>query len=177
MPSGVDMWAVKQFLKELTERGAKIVIDSKSFTLDDIVEVHPYLIKPNEEEISEYLGRDISDPSEAIEVAKELNRRGVENVMISLGKNGALLATFSAVSAESNVFTATPPSINVISTIGAGDSSIGGFLAAVSEGRSPEDALRLAVSYGTAACLTEGTNPPKAEDIKNVYSRVTVKKF
>ena len=174
VPSGVDMWAVKQFLKELADKGAKIIIDSKSFSLDDIIEVRPYLIKPNGEEISEYLGREIRELSETKAVAEELNRKGIENVMISLGAEGALLATFSTDSAESSVYVATPPKIDAISTIGAGDSSIGGFLAAVSEGKSTKDALRLAVSYGTAACLTQGTSAPKSEDIKEIYSKIKI---
>lgn len=171
IPSGIDISSVKKFAKDLTQKGAKLVIDSRSFSLDDIIEVRPYLIKPNQEEISEYLGRDIKDFSEVREAAETLHSRGIENVMISLGEDGALLVS------DEGTYVARPPRIDAISTIGAGDSSVGGFLAAAVEKKGSRDTLRLAVAYGTAACMTEGTRPPRSEDIQSVYDHVTVESF
>ncbi len=170
-PTGVDVAHLKGFLRELQNRGARIVIDSKSFSLEDIIEIKPYLIKPNGEEISEYLGRQIKSFDEVREAAEHLCRNGVENVMISLGADGALLAD------RSGIITATPPRIKAVSTIGAGDSSIAGFLAAETVGADSTEKLCSAVAYGTAACLTEGTRPPRAEDIKRILESVVIKKL
>lgn len=171
VPAGIDMPSVKAFLKSLSEKGAKIIIDSKSFSLDDIIEVKPYLIKPNGEEISEYLGIEITDFSDVRIAAEELHNKGIENVMISLGDKGALLVS------DSGAYIATPPRIDAISTIGAGDSSIAGFLAAAVKEKKGADSLRLAVAYGTAACLTEGTRPPRREDVNKIYEKVSTKKM
>ena len=84
--------------------------------------------------------------------------------MISLGGDGALLAC------KEGVFTVHAPKIRPVSTIGAGDSSIAGFLAAAAEGKSAADCLKTAVAYGTAACLTAGTLPPRREDIHSILS-------
>ena len=171
VPDGIEMADTKRFLRSLEAKGAKIVIDSRSFGLSDLVEMKPWLIKPNQEEISEYLGREINTFEEVLLAAKELYAQGIENVMISLGSQGALLVC------ADGAFVATPPSIDALSTIGAGDSTIGGFLAAAVQGETAERMLASAVSYGTAACLTEGTLPPKGEDIPTVREAVTTKRI
>lgn len=167
-PSGVGIEETKEMLRRFSERGAKIVIDSRSFSLADLVEMKPWLIKPNQEEISAYLEREIETLDEVVEAAKKLHGDGIENVMISLGSKGALLVS------DEGVFSAKPPKIEARSTIGAGDSSIAGFLAATSEGCGAKDRLCRAVAYGTAACLTEGTKPPRREDVASVMGEIVV---
>lgn len=168
VPDGIAMADTKRFLRRLEAKGAKIVIDSRSFTLADLIEMKPWLIKPNQEEISEYLGRSIRTFEEVTQAARELYTKGIANVMISLGAQGALLVC------GEGAFVAMPPSIQARSTIGAGDSTIGGFLAAAVAGVSAAEMLASAVSYGTAACMTEGTLPPRGEDIPTVLAQVKV---
>ena len=171
VPSGLSMTNVKTFLRRLQESGANLVIDSRSFSLDDLIEIKPWLIKPNQEEISEYLGQNITSFEQAVTSAQELYKKGIDNVMISLGDKGALLVC------GEGVFEATPPRVEAISTIGAGDSSIAGFLAASVNGLSFCDRLRTAVAYGTAACMTSGTKPPRADDIDAVLKQIIVKEI
>lgn len=169
--SGMSMDRVTAFLKSLQAKGAKIVLDSKSFSIDDIYEVQPWLIKPNQEEISEYLGCQINTIEEAMEKAQVFASHGVINVMVSLGEQGALLLH------SGSCYIATPPVVNAISTIGAGDSSLAGFIAAAKKGQSPALCLQNAVTYGTAACLTEGSLPPTAADIAAIYPQVQLKQL
>ncbi len=159
VPDGISMASVIEFILKMKERGARVVIDSQSFTLEDIVRTSPYLIKPNAEEIRAYIGTEIRDVSEAFAAASELCKRGIENVMISLGELGAVLAN------KNGAWHASAPLISAVSTIGAGDSSIAGFLYAMSLGAGAEECLRYAVAFGSAACLTEGTKPPRWEDV------------
>jgi len=166
LPCGLSAQSAKSLLCEWKEKGAKIVIDSRSFSLSDLVEIKPFLIKPNQEEISQYLGREISSFDEVISSAKELYKSGIENVMISLGSKGALLVC------GEGVFTATPPKCTPISTIGAGDSSIAGFVAAVKEGKGELDCLKNAMAYGNAACFTEGTRPPDRQKVQEIIKNV-----
>ena len=169
--SGMTMEKVKAFLKDLQKQGAKIVLDSKSFSIADIFEVQPWLIKPNQEEISEYLNCPINTLEEVIEKAQVFAEHGVTNVMVSLGEQGAMLLC------DGKCCIATPPVIHAVSTIGAGDSSLAGFIAAAKKGCDDGECLKNAVTYGTAACLTEGSLPPTAADIAAVYPQVTVKQF
>ena len=169
--SGMSMDRVKAFLKALQAKGAKIVLDSKSFSIEDIYDVRPWLIKPNQEEISEYLGCQINTIAEAKEKAQVFASHGVTNVMVSLGEQGALLLH------SGSCYIATPPAVNAISTIGAGDSSLAGFIAAAKKGEAPAACLQNAVTYGTAACLTEGSLPPTAADIAAIYPQVQLKQL
>ena len=169
VPNGIPMADVKAFLLRLRERGIRLVIDSKSFSYEDLLELRPWLIKPNEEEILEYAAKDTSEQT-LLSAATEFRRFGIENAMISLGARGALLAC------AEGVLLANAPSIEPVSTIGAGDSSIAGFLAAYAEGLDASACLARAVAYGSAACLTAGTTPPSPEEIGSLLSKIHVKK-
>lgn len=168
IPKGVDVEWVKAFALRLKAKGIRVIIDSRSFTPEDIMECAPFLIKPNEEEIVAYTKTEISSPSDAIKAAKLIRGNGVENVMISLGARGAALAC------KDGAFFAEPPKIEALSTVGAGDSSIAGFLAAYRDGKSYGDCLKNAIAYGSAACLTDGTRPPKKDDIERFIAKTDV---
>lgn len=168
IPAGVSLVAVKEYVKKLSERGVRVVIDSKSFSLADLIEARPFLIKPNEEEISLYTKTNADTFDGAIIAAKELCEKGIENVMISLGEKGAVLVS------GGNAYVVPAPSVHAVSTIGAGDSSIAGFLAAMRRGASLGDSLKLAVAFGSAACLTEGTRPPRKEDITEIFKSLNL---
>ena len=159
--SGMSIEKVKEFLKELKNRGARLVLDSKSLTAADILEVQPWLIKPNQEEIADYVGHPVHSLQDAAEAAKTFC--GVEQVMVSMGDQGAILLT------GGKAYCAVPPKVQPVSTVGAGDSMIAGFLAAASQGKTPMGCLKRAVAYGTAACLTEGTLPPEPAAIEEIY--------
>lgn len=168
VPTGISIQSAKVFLKKLRNQGARIVLDSKSFTAEDIWEIQPWLIKPNQEEISAYLGCNVQTLEQALEKAKIFSLHGVTNTMVSLGEKGAILLS------GGKAYVANCPPVQAVSTIGAGDSTIAGFLAATYEGKSIAQCLQTAVAYGTAACLTAGTLPPQKEDLKKIYEQVHV---
>ena len=167
-PEGLDIGYIKEFLIFLKSKGAKVVIDSRSFTVSDILDVAPWLIKPNEEEIKMYSDIDVKDEKTACDAAKALKEQGIENVIISLGGGGAVLCC------DEDVYFAKAPKISVVSTIGAGDSMIAGFIGAYAGGNEYKEAFKNAVAYGSAACLAEGTNPPDKKDIKKLFNDITV---
>ena len=169
VPEGVELSELKKLLLELKARGARIVIDSRSFSVADLAEVGPYLIKPNEEELARYAAKKIRDVDSAIEAARTLNAKGIENVLVTLGASGAVLVN------REGITLAEAPQVRVLSTIGAGDSTVAGFLAGQAQGLSTENCLALAVASGTAACLTEGTAPPRKEDVQRLRSEVLLK--
>lgn len=168
IPAGVSKNKAKEFLKFLHKQGARIVLDSKSFTIEDIFEIQPWLIKPNQEEISDYLGCEIKTLSQVLEKAAIFTEHGITNTMVTLGEQGAALLT------EDKVYIATCPVIAAVSTIGAGDSTIAGFLAGTYAGETAIGCLKTAVSFGTAACMTAGTLPPRKEDIEKIYAQICV---
>lgn len=167
VPQGMAVEDVMALLEKAAAQGAKIVVDSRSFTLEHLKVMKPWLIKPNQEEISAYLGREVSTLEETLREATALHKSGIANVMISMGGDGALLVC------REGAFIAQPPQVEVKSTIGAGDSSIAGFLSCAAQ--DPKARLVQAVAYGTAACMTEGTLPPTPEDVAALLPQIRVR--
>ena len=167
VPQGLAVENVMELLRKAAAKGARIVVDSRSFTLEHLKALGPWLIKPNQEEISAYLGREISSLEQTLAEARALHAAGIANVMISMGGDGALLVC------KEGAFIAQPPVVEVKSTIGAGDSSIAGFISAKAD--DPKTCLLHAVAYGTAACMTEGTLPPRAGDVADLLPRIQCK--
>lgn len=159
LPVGYSKDCLINLLISLRESGTKIIIDSKSFVIDDIIKIHPYLIKPNMDELATYTNTAISTKNEALEQLLKL--KGISDyVLLSLGSMGAVLM------ANDNIYLCDAEEITPISTIGAGDSMIAGFISQINS--NPEDKLKYAVAFGTAACLTKGTTPPSKIDINKL---------
>lgn len=166
---GMTVEAVSAMLRGAAEKGARIVVDSRSFSLEDLKSLRPWLIKPNQEEISAYLGRQISSLKQTLAEAESLHTAGIANVMISMGGEGALLVC------DEGTYIAVPPKVEVKSTIGAGDSAIAGFIACPEE--APAQKLRWAVAYGSAACMAEGTLPPEPNDVQTILAQVSLRQL
>ena len=164
---GMAVADVIGMLRKAAAKGAKIVVDSRSFSLDDLKDLKPWLIKPNQEEISAYLGREIRTLEQTLAEAKALHEAGITNVMISMGGDGALLVC------DEGTYIAVPPEVEVKSTIGAGDSSIAGFAACPSY--KAADRLQWAVAYGSAACMAEGTLPPDPKNVQMILENIQLK--
>jgi 1-phosphofructokinase len=131
----------------------------------------PHLMKPNGDELASFTGHDAdeleSDPRAAALAARDLVARGVESVLVTLGPRGAVLVN------GSGAWHATPPPTTVVSTVGAGDSSLFGYLLGDVTGREPADRLSLAVAYGSAAAGLPGTTIPHPRQVRPELVLVT----
>jgi len=123
----------------------------------------PDLIKPNDEELAELAGRDLdaalSLPEAVAAIAGDLVPGAVGAALVTLGGDGAVLVT------ADGCWHGTPPPTRVRSTVGAGDSSLAGYLLAETAGAAPEDRLRSGIRYGSAAASLPGTQPPTPNDL------------
>ncbi|MBQ8003898.1 MAG: 1-phosphofructokinase family hexose kinase, partial [Oscillospiraceae bacterium] len=126
---------------------ARLIVDMDGAALKYAIEKQPYLIKPNYDELCALFGKAEMRDNEIASAAAHLRRGGVKNVLVSLGGQGAVLA-----SSDGNIYRVRAPHVDVISTVGAGDSFLAGFLAG--EERGAQFALSLASAAGsaTAAC-------------------------
>ena len=123
------------------------------------------LVKPNDEELAELVGRDLHTVGDVDAAAREVIAHGNEAVLVSLGAHGALLVTTDAC-----LWAGGPPLVP-LSTVGAGDSTLAGYLA--TDG-PPADRLRLAVAWGRAAVLLPGSAVPEPSDVAAVIDDVRV---
>ena len=165
---GIDKDKIICLLKELKEKGVKIIIDSRSFTLSDIQEIKPWFIKPNNQEIEEYLGVKVNTVEEGLKASQTLYGLGVQNAMVSLGGLGAVITS------DNKSYYIKSPTIEVKSTIGAGDSLIAGYIHGYVKGLNNEEWLKTAIAFGTGACLTQGTNPPSMQTILEIKEKVQI---
>ena len=122
------------------------------------------LVKPNDEELGDLVGRELVVVGDVVDAARSLVARGTRRVLVSLGVHGALLVD------ASSVWWAGGPPLVPASTVGAGDATLAGFLAA--EGEEPARQLATAVAWGRAAVLLPGTAVPVPADIRTGEVRV-----
>jgi 1-phosphofructokinase len=156
LPPGApdDLYAT--LVAQLHSVGVRVAIDSSGAALASSVGVGPDLVKPNTEELAEAVAHPIETLHQVVDSARELLARGVGQVLVSLGREGAV-AVSDAVAARAWTRPVVPRS-----TVGAGDAALAGFLAAGGEGG---EALRAAVAWGAAAVRLPGTAMPGPADI------------
>lgn len=150
-------------------RGALVALDSSGPALVAGCRAAPDLVKPNEHEAAELLGRPAGDDIYATLTA--LRALGPARVLLSLGASGAVYAD------GSGCWRASPPPITEVNNVGAGDAALAGALAAWVEGAPPEALLRLAVATGTATACLDGTAFPAREAVEAIYSRVAIERL
>ncbi|HEY9307826.1 MAG TPA: 1-phosphofructokinase [Microbacterium sp.] len=139
-----------------------IAVDASGPALAAVVaDGAPDLIKPNDDELGELAGMplDGADTAAVLEVARSLVPARVGAALITLGSRGAVLVT------AEGAWLARPPRIQVRSTVGAGDSSLAGYVLAATRGADHEERLRLAIRYGAAAASLPGTQAPTPPDL------------
>lgn len=139
--------------------GIKVAIDSSGAPFTAAIPASPDLIKPNHEELEELVGRRLHSLAEVGEAARTLVDGGIGTVIVSLGRHGALLVNADAV-AHASAHVTRP-----VSTVGAGDSLVAGYLHAVCRGATPREALATGVAWGAAAVSLPGSRMPGPEDI------------
>jgi 6-phosphofructokinase 2 len=157
-----------QVIITLKEKGAKVILDTDHGALKNGISAGPYLVKPNIHEFSRLIEKNISGIEEIIEYAKPY-KNVVEYIAISMGALGVLGISNDV------VYHVIPPKIKVGSSIGAGDSLVGGLAFSLSEGKSFEEALVLGVASGTAATLNQGRELCKKEDIDAIKKDIKIK--
>lgn len=165
LPPGAPEGWYAELCVALADLPAQVAVDTSEGPLlalaDRLEDARPDLLKPNADELSQLTGRsadDIeADPATALLAAGELVGRGAGAVLATLGARGAVLAS------PAGAWLATPPPTRVVSTVGAGDSSLFGYLLGVARGEPEPDRLRRAVAYGSAAAGLPGTTIPRPD--------------
>lgn len=148
------------------EAGCRVAVDSSGPSLAAALKERPDLIKPNQEELAELVGRRLDNFGEVLEAAEEVRASGVGNVLVSLGADGALL-----IDEEGALHADTPPFVPA-STVGAGDALLAGFLFAEGEAGGREARLVEAVAWGAAAARLPGSRGPGPGDLEREAVRL-----
>ncbi|MEZ5089779.1 MAG: 1-phosphofructokinase family hexose kinase [Micropruina sp.] len=180
LPPGVPDSFYADLVLRLRPLGVKVAVDTSDEPLVALVtrfpESAPDLLKPNSDELAQLTGADAAkleadakagDPSSTVEAARLLVGLGVRAVVSTLGGSGAVLVT------GEGAWHAAPPPIAVRSTVGAGDSSVAGYVLAASRGLPDPERLRTAVAYGSAAASMAGSALPAPEHLNTAGVVIT----
>lgn len=134
-------------LKQLSGKKIKTVVDATGDLLLNVLKYRPFLIKPNKSELEQLCQKTLKTDDDIAAAAKELQQKGAQNVLVSLGEKGALLLDEKGKLYRKNAF-----NITAVNTVGAGDSMVAGFIAGIEKGY--EYALSLGIAAGCATAAT-----------------------
>ena len=165
LPPDTDPDFYRQLIRLGREHGVRSAIDSSHGPFMRAVDARPDLIKPNLDELEELLGTELGTVGDVIAGARKLTKQGIGTVLVSLGAQGALLVT------GDRIEHAQAPVERPLSTVGAGDAFLAGYLSIVDE--TPERALAAGVGWGSAAVGLPGSQMPGPEQTRSVAVTVT----
>lgn len=170
LPPGAPTDVYARATREATAAGRRCVLDASGPALAAGLETPVFLVKPSLRELAELTGQPLADPATRLKACQTLVTRGATRwVALSLGAEGAML-----VSAAEAWFAAALPG-PVASTIGAGDSLVGGLVAGLSAGAAPADAFRLGIAASAAAVRTHGTALGDASEARQLAEQVALR--
>lgn len=152
IPESVSDDIYEQILSRLSDKSIRTVVDAQGKLLANVLRFEPFLIKPNIFELETLFGESISSDEQVTELARSLRSAGARNVLVSMGQNGSLLVDSNYVVHRLGVCSG-----NVVSSVGAGDSMVAGFLAGCEKTDDYEFSLRLATACGGATAFSKGT--------------------
>ena len=170
IPSSLPNDIYEQIMKKLDQQGIKIIVDATNDLLKKVLPYHPFLIKPNHRELEELFNVKIENQEDLIFYARKLQEQGAINVLVSLGKDGAIL-----VSEDDHVYYCAGAKGKLLNSVGSGDSMVAGFIAGYLKDKKYDVALKLGSACGGATAFSEDL--AEASMIQEVYKQLKVKEL
>ncbi|UAL51795.1 MULTISPECIES: 1-phosphofructokinase family hexose kinase [Metabacillus] len=171
LPKGVPADFYRTLGEIIKLEKKRMLLDSSGESLKYGIEASPFLIKPNLQELSQLLKRKQLSVEEAIKGALSLCEKGVCYTLVSLGSDGAILAS------EKGVWKAVLPSIEIKNPVGSGDSMLAGAAFGMQLHLHPGDLLRFACACGTANAAEEKTGFIKESTVMELYQKIQVEQI
>lgn len=143
-----DMY--ERVMERVAPRGVRVVVDAERDLLTGTLPLGPFLVKPNSHELGDIFGVELRTRDEVVPYARRLQEMGAANVLVSMAGEGGVL-----VAETGEVFQNPAAKGTVVNSVGAGDSSVAGFLAGLAETGSYEGAFRMALATGSASAFSD----------------------
>ena len=155
----------EQIMEKLYDRKVTIIVDATKDLLLNVLKYHPFLIKPNHHELGEIFDVELSEWDDVVPYAKKLQEMGAVNVLVSMGGKGGVL-----VSDDGRVVATKATATVVKNSVGAGDSSVAGFIAGWLEKKNYDYAFSMAMATGGASAASDylATKPEVEASLKMV---------
>ncbi|MDO4276209.1 MAG: 1-phosphofructokinase [Eubacteriales bacterium] len=171
VPKGISPDIYGRMISDIKKAEKKVILDTSGELLKQGIESCPTMIKPNQDEIEMLFQVEIHNRDEVVFYAKQLHCKGIPYVVISLGGDGALLVC------KEGTFQGIPPKVEVVNTVGCGDSMVGALAVALERKDTPVDALKYAVAVAAANALSPNTGEFSPQVFKEILEQVTVEKL
>ena len=165
IPSSLPQTTYERILARLDGKGVRTVVDATRDLLVNVLQYHPFLIKPNNHELGEIVGSVLHTDEEIVAAAKTLQEKGARNVLVSMAGDGALL-----LDEEGKVHRIGTPKGKVVNSVGAGDSMVAGFVAGCLQTDHYDFALRLGTACGSATAFSLGL--AKRNEIEKLLAQI-----
>ena len=150
IPSSIPASIYADIMERLSDKDIDIVVDASKDLLLNVLKYKPFLIKPNNHELGEIFDKKLDSREAVIPYAKELQKMGAKNVLVSLAEKGAVL-----VSEDGTVYESEAPKGRLVNAVGAGDSMVAGFIAGWLENKDMEYAFKMGIAAGSASAFSE----------------------
>lgn len=168
IPAGVAPGIYAEMIRMLA--GKKVVLDTSGESFRQAVAAGPWLIKPNADELGEFVGEKLETPDAIVRVARALmQRHNIASVVVSMGKEGAIYVE------GAETIWAVPPAVEVKSTVGAGDAMVAGTVAGKMRGLPLAETARLATAFSMTAISHIGSGLPSIAAVESARERVTIR--
>ena len=165
LPPGFSKDELLDLCKKINEKGCRLILDVPDITVDELKAVDVFLIKPNLEEFSKLLNKEVGI-DDFREYLSEILNLGVDNILLSLGRHGCYYA------GEYGRYFVRVPSVQTYSSVGAGDSTLAGFIGGLSQGKDIVDVLKIANASGVAKVKYE--NLDTGDLILDLFDEIVV---
>ncbi len=170
LPMGIEDTYYGELVKSVNSK-SKVIVDTEGDKLLSAVKQGVYLIKPNLRELENVVGKKLDSKKEYLDACNYLIDKGAQNVLLSLGREGAILTNGSV------AYFCKSASVAVNSTVGAGDSMLSAVSVMTEKGADYEEILHSAVAAGTASITTPGTNLFYRDKYEEIYNKIFVVKL
>lgn len=167
-PPGVEATYYAEIIRIVRAAGGHTLLDTSGEALRAGVAAGPDLVKPNDVELAQLTGLPVTNQAQIIAAARQVQAQGPAQVVVSLGKKGALAI------GDQELYQITAPRIEEKNPIGAGDSLVGGLVWALDEGHSLAGALQWGVACGAATAASSGTAVGSREKVEQLRTQTQV---
>lgn len=165
IPSSVPSDIYRQIMSDFAHKQIEVVVDATKDLLLNVLELKPFLIKPNHHELGELFGVKIKDQDEVVMYAKKLQEKGARHVLVSMAGDGAVLVT-----EDRQVMKHSGIKGTVKNSVGAGDSMVAGFIAGYTKYQDLEKAFKMGIAAGSASAFSEDL--ASGEDVEAILAQL-----
>ena len=171
LPPHVPTTIYATIITQLKRQKKRIILDTSGEALREGIQAGPTIVKPNTEELQHLIGQALTNEAEIQQAAYQLLNEDIELVVVSMGRQGAILVEQAA------TLIATPPDVTVKKTFGAGDAMVAGLVTAQIQGLSLADCGRLATAFSVGAIAHHSYNLPARDKLRQYFHQVDVRNY